>query len=105
MVEVDPERAEWVLGRFRRLMRELERGTFVRNTFTGWEVELLVDILSSELTGAKRWGLLRQYRRAAEKQIEEGVEPPLKFSEFLGLREEKRQRRLQVCSTRLPSTT
>ena len=100
MADVDPERAERVLCRFRRLMQELERGTIARNTFEGWEVDLLIDILNTELTGTKRWALLKQYRKTAEKQIEEGRAPPLKFSEYLELRAKARETRIQKRSTR-----
>lgn len=74
---------ELTLSRFGRLMEEVLRGESRRNAFQPWEIELLLDIESCPLEPRQREKILRQYRRAAEKQMDYGVLPPLKLSEFL----------------------
>jgi hypothetical protein len=101
MAEIDPERAEWMLNRFRRLMLELERGTILRNSFEPWEVDVLTDIMNWSVKGHRRREALRQYRRVVEKQIESGL-PPVRLSVFLAEREQARELRAQQRTTRLP---
>jgi hypothetical protein len=101
MVEMDPERAERMLNRFRRLMLELERGSIVRNSFEPWEVDVLTDIVHWSAKGHHRKDALRQYRRVVEKQIESGL-PPVRLSVFLAEREQARELRAQQRTTRLP---
>lgn len=72
-----------VLGRFTRLMNELLRGQIARNTFEPWEVELLVDIEGCGLTPKRFKHVLRRYQKAIERQLDYGVVPPLKLSEYL----------------------
>ena len=86
------ERQE-MLGRFRRLMTELGRGSLTRNTFHEWEVAILLDFEGLAIDVRRRGELLRQYSRAVEDQLDSGLGPPMTFSEFL---------RLQT--TRLPET-
>ena len=81
---------EIMLGRFNRLMGELARGVIARNTFTSWEVELLLDFQTCKLEPRRRSDILRQYQRAVERQMEKGPGPPTKLSEFLSVRESNR---------------
>ena len=81
---------ELMLNRFRRLMADVERGTFTRNDFQPWEVEILLDATDCQLEPRPRPDLLRQYQRAVEKQMETGPGPPMKLSEFLALRTKRR---------------
>jgi hypothetical protein len=83
---------ELMLNRFKRLMGEIMRGELARNNFQPWEVEILLDYHSCELESRRRLEILRQYQRAVERQMESGVGPPMKLSEFLVFRA---QRRLQ----------
>lgn len=77
---------EATLSRFGRLMEEVLRGETRRNSFQPWEIELLLDLESCPLDGRRREKILKQYRRAAEKQMDYGVLPPLKLSEYLARR-------------------
>ena len=78
-----------VLNRFNRLIVELLKGTFSRNCFRPWEVELLLDIEACNLTGSNRREVLRRYQKAVQRHMENGGSGPLKLSEYLSA---KRQR-------------
>lgn len=81
---------ELMMNRFRRLVGELQTGVIRRNHFEPWEIEILLDL---ETCGVKRrrWGgMLRQYEKAVERQVESGFGPPMKLSEFLAQRAQKR---------------
>ena len=77
---------ELTLSRFGRLMEEVLRGESRRNSFQPWEIDLLLDMKSCALDARRREAILKQYRRAAERQMDYGVLPPLKLSEFLAAR-------------------
>jgi len=79
-----------MLNRFNRLMGEVLRGAIARNTFEAWEIDILLDLDTCRLERRRRWDLLRQYQRAVERQLENGPGPPMKFSQFLEMRERKR---------------
>jgi hypothetical protein len=83
---------ELMLNRFRRLMADVRRGTFSRNDFQPWEVEILLDATGCQVEPRRRPDVLRQYERAVEKQMETGPGPPMKLSEFLALRSRRRVR-------------
>jgi hypothetical protein len=83
---------ELTLNRFKRLIGEIMRGEVVRNNFHPWEIEILMDLQACELESRRRVEILRQYQRAVERQMETGAGPPMKLSEFLVIRA---QRRLQ----------
>ncbi len=84
------EQREIQLNRFRRLMGELLRGQTSRNSFAPWEIELLMDFDACELPSRRRLEIIRQYQRAVEKQLQNGLGPPMKLSHFLVLREQRR---------------
>jgi hypothetical protein len=81
---------ELMLNRFRRLMADVQRGMFTRNDFHPWEVEILLDATGCQLEPRRRPDVLRQYQRAVEKQMETGPGPPMKLSEFLAIRTQRR---------------
>lgn len=81
---------ELMWNRFRRLMADVQRGTFSRTDFQPWEVEILLDATSCHLEPRRRPKVLRQYQRAVEKQMETGPGPPMKLSEFLTVRSQRR---------------
>ena len=76
-------------------MGELMRGALLRNSFTPWEIELLLDFEVCELPSRRRTEILRQYQRAVEKQLQSGPGPPMKLSHFLVLREQRRSTALE----------
>ena len=95
MTEDEYLERELQLNRFRRLMGELMRGALLRNSFTPWEIELLLDFEVCGLPSRRRTEILRQYQRAVEKQLQSGPGPPMKLSHFLVLREQRRSTALE----------
>jgi hypothetical protein len=81
---------EIMLSRFHRLLGELVRGATGRNSFAPWELALLLDLEQCNLNPRRRLETLRQYERAVERQMATGPGPPMKLSDFL---ERKKQRR------------
>lgn len=81
---------ELMLNRFNRLLREIMRGTAARNAFHPWEIEILLDLETCDLDPRRRGEILRQYQRAVERQMETGPGPPMKLSEFLIRRAQRR---------------
>jgi hypothetical protein len=80
----DPDAdSEIVLGQFNRLMQELLRGVMNRNCFRPWEIELLLDIESCELSNGGRKDTLKRYQKAVQKQLDRGATRPMKLSEYL----------------------
>jgi hypothetical protein len=84
---------ELMLNRFKRLLGEVMRGALARNTFQPWEAAILMDLENCHLKSRRRTEILRQYQRAVERQMAVGPGPPMKLSEFLALRERRREER------------
>jgi hypothetical protein len=74
---------ELTLNRFRRLLRELDRGMLARHTFCPREIELILDFQQCPLPVRRRTEILCRYERAVARLMETGPGPPMKFSEFL----------------------
>jgi hypothetical protein len=87
----DLEQLEIMFNRFNRLLVEIMRGAIARNSFLPWEMEILLDLETCQLERKRRNEILRQYQRAVAKQMETGPGPPMKLSEFLAIRERRRQ--------------
>jgi hypothetical protein len=81
---------ELMLNRFNRLIGEVMRGALGRNTFQSWEVDILMDLETCQLDRRRRFEILRQYQKAVERQMTNGPGPPMKLSEFLVIRAERR---------------
>ncbi|MBZ5577879.1 MAG: hypothetical protein LAP40_15060 [Acidobacteriia bacterium] len=81
---------ELMLNRFRRLMAELQSGTINRNNFEPWEIEILLDLESCQVQSRRWTETLRQYEKTVERQLEGGFGPPMKLSEYLALRAQKK---------------
>ncbi len=82
---------EIMLNRFNKLLGEIGQGAVKRNSFQAWEIEILVDLENCRLEPRRRQEILRQYQRAVARQMETGPGPPMKLSEFLEIRERRRQ--------------
>ena len=82
---------EIMLNRFRRLIGEVIRGELARNSFAPWEIEILLDIQDCALQPRRRLEILKQYQRAVERQLDSGPGPPIKLSEFLVRRAQRRE--------------
>jgi hypothetical protein len=91
MAEDDTVALELMLNRFRRLVRDLQRGTITRTDFQPWEVDILLDIENCQLERGRREETLRRYQQAVERQLETGPGPPMKLSEFLKLRGQRHE--------------
>ena len=81
---------ELMRNRFVRLMTDIRKGLRARNTFTPWEVELLLDFCGVSLEPKRKTQLLKQYERAVHRQMDVGPGPPMKLSEYLQTRRTRR---------------
>jgi hypothetical protein len=84
--------SEKTLIQFNRLMQELLRGSMNRNTFSPWEIELLLDIESCDLRDLNKRDILKRYQKAVQKQMDKGVSTLMKLSEYLAALKAKRTR-------------
>lgn len=82
---------ELTLNRFNRLIGEVMRGALARNSFQPWEAAILMDLENCQLERRRRLDILRQYQRAVERQMIAGPGPPMKLSEFLVVRDRRRE--------------
>ena len=98
-------RRELTLNRFRRLLAEMTRGELPRNSYQPWEIGILLDFHDCVLPGKRRTEILRQYLRAVTRQMQSGPGPPMKLSEFLQLREQRRETLRSVLPGDLQSGT
>ena len=89
----EPIDADVLLAQFNKLMNELLRGTMSRNTFRPWEIELLLDIESCNIRDGSRREVLRKYQKAVQKQLDRGITPVPKLSEYLDKTRAKRASR------------
>lgn len=81
---------ELMLNRFKRLMGEIMRRDSTRSAFQPWEIEILMDFETCKLEARRRVEILNQYQRAVERQMETGPGPPMKLSQFLVIRAQRR---------------
>jgi hypothetical protein len=86
----EPEDRELMRNRFRRLLGDLVNGTGARNVYQPWEIPIILDFREVRLPGKRRTEILRQYERAVNRQMLYGTGPPMTLSEFLVLRERRR---------------
>ena len=79
-----------IMGRFHRLMRDFAEQTVSRNCFQPWEIALLLDFEDCPQRLAASRQLMKQYQRAFEREVEHGSGEPLKLSEFLRQKQDKK---------------
>jgi hypothetical protein len=91
MPEDDSVAPELMLNRFRRLVRDLQRGTITRTDFQPWEVDILLDIENCQVERGRREETLRRYQQAVERQLETSPGPPMTLSEFLKQRAQRHE--------------
>ncbi|MBZ5585118.1 MAG: hypothetical protein LAQ30_23505 [Acidobacteriia bacterium] len=82
---------EVIVNRFNRLLGDLMRGAIPRNVFHPWEVDILLDLENCDVPPRRRQEILRQYQRAVHRQMQTGTGPPMKLSEFLEIRQRRRE--------------
>lgn len=95
----DLSEAERMLNRFHRLLREVERGAILRNTFEPWELAILLDLDSCPFNPRRRRETLRRYIKAVDRQMTHGPGPPMLPSEYIA----RKKARFQSRITRRPS--
>jgi hypothetical protein len=72
------------LTSFNQLIHELIGGAVQRNTFTQWELELLLDLQTCRIRKSSRPETLRRYLRAVQQHSAECPDsPPLRLSDFM----------------------
>ena len=69
---------------FDRLIDELLGGTMGRSKFEKWEIDLLLDFMTCDLSGLRKaHAVLSKYRQAVHEHLANGAKTPMKLSEFL----------------------
>lgn len=82
-----------ILARFNRLIQDVMRGDWRRNSFTSWEMELLLDIHACHKELAVRRDLLPRYQKAVQRQLFRRREMPMTLSAYVeSLRERQAMR-------------
>ncbi|MBV9266392.1 MAG: hypothetical protein JO061_09515 [Acidobacteriaceae bacterium] len=81
MADMKPEQAE--LTSLNQLVHEIIGGAVRRNTFTQWELELLLDLQTCRLRKSARADVLKRYLRAVQQHFASGGMDPLRLSVFL----------------------
>ncbi|MCU1291947.1 MAG: hypothetical protein JWP08_797 [Bryobacterales bacterium] len=66
-----------------QLVQEIIGGSVRRNTFTQWELELLLDLQLCSIRKGTRSETLRRYLRAVQQEFTRGSVSPLRLSAFL----------------------
>ncbi len=74
-----------------QLVQDILGGSVRRNTFTQWELELLLDLQTCGIRKGSRSETLRRYTRAVQQHYAQGATGPLRLSAFLD-RENQRSR-------------
>lgn len=82
---------ELMLNRFKRLLGELIRGDIGRNSFQPWEIRIILDFREVQLPSKRRTEILRQYERAVTRQMQYEDGPPMTLSEFVVIRDRRRE--------------
>ena len=81
MTEFPAPNLDW--ASFCQLIQQLISGNVRRNTFTQWEMELLLDLQLVYLRKSARPEMLRRYLRAIQRQQATGnAAAPMRFSQF-----------------------
>jgi hypothetical protein len=76
-----------------QLIQDIIGGSVRRNTFTQWELELLLDLQTCGVRKSARAELLRRYVKAVQQQFAQGSFSPMRLSEFLEKENQKRTSR------------
>ena len=73
-----------VLDQFNQLIEDVLKGTLRRNVFCPWEIAILVDMVRCNLRqSSRRDSLLRKYRSAMQRYLQDGAAVPLTLSDYL----------------------
>jgi hypothetical protein len=91
---------EGVEAQFSRLIQDLLSENIHRARFAPWEIEILLDIESCDLSGPSKRRILTGYENAIRRYFETGARLPFKLSEYL---ESLRAARKAALSLRKPA--
>ena len=83
-----------------QLVQEIIGGSVRRNTFSQWELELLLDLQTCRIRKGARSEMLRRYLRAVQKHYAQGAVGPLRLAVFL---ESENQRSRQFAESPIQS--
>lgn len=72
-----------VLPRFNRLMQDVIKGDWRRNSFAPWEMALMLDIQACAGEVAARRDLLPRYQKAVQRQLSRRREMPMTLSTYV----------------------
>ena len=89
MNEIRTDRPE--LSSLNQLVHEIIGGGVRRNTFTQWELELLLDLQTCRIRKGARPEVLRRYLKAVQRHFADGALDPLRLTTFLELEEQRHQ--------------
>ncbi len=81
MAETKTEQSE--MTALHQLVQEIIGGSVRRNTFSQWELELLLDLQTCGIRKGSRSETLRRYLRAVQQHYAQGALGPLRLSAFL----------------------
>ena len=80
MTEIPLQSPQW--ASFCLLIQQLIAGTVRRNTFSQWEMELLLDLQMVHIRKSSRSETLRRYLKVVQRQLALGAPEPPRFSRF-----------------------
>jgi hypothetical protein len=76
---------------FCQLIQQLIAGNVRRNTFTPWEMELLLDLQTVYMRKSSRPEMLRRYLRVVQRQMASGAGMPERFASFFEMENQSRK--------------
>jgi hypothetical protein len=80
VTEIPVQNSDWLS--FCQLVQQLIAGNVRRNTFSQWEMELLLDLEMAPIRKASRPEILRRYLKAVQRQLAAEASAPPRFSSF-----------------------
>lgn len=99
-----PVDGEAMANRFHRLMGSFIRNDLRRAVFQQWEMALLIDIASCQITQRVTMRMLGEYRKAGQRRLADSGGVPMLLSEYLeGRRQIRRKVALETESPSLES--
>jgi hypothetical protein len=89
VIESSDLNATW--ASYCQLVQQLAAGNVRRNTFTQWEMELLLDFQMTRIRTTSRADTLRRYLRVVQQQLAQGEPIPQRFSCFIEAEAQQRK--------------
>jgi hypothetical protein len=83
-----------------QFVQQLALGNVRRNTFSQWEMELLLDFQMARIRTSSRPEALRRYLRAVQQQFAQGEPIPQRFSRFMEAEAQQRKMAEALAQTR-----